>query len=141
MSSRLGALRGALLLGLLWGLWHFPVADSLGAASPHGHYFPEFFAAFVAMMAALRILIAGAYANTGSIRVAQSLHASSTGFLVVLGAPAISSGQEALWYAGYAVILWFVAAAVVALTGPTLTGRRRAGNPGQATGAPATIAS
>ena len=141
MSSRLGTLRAALLLGVLWGLWHFPVADSLGAASPHGHYFPEFFAAFVAMIAALRVLIAWVYTNTGSIRVAQSLHASSTGFLVVLGAPAVSPGQEALWYAGYAAVLWLVAATVVALNGGTLGERRRAARAGRATAAPATIAS
>ena len=30
MSSRLGALRAALLLGLLWGLWHFPLAERVG---------------------------------------------------------------------------------------------------------------
>jgi membrane protease YdiL (CAAX protease family) len=124
MSSRLGALRAALLLGLLWGLWHFPVADSLGAASPHGSYFPEFFAAFVAMLVALRVLIAWVYTNTGSLRMAQLLHACSTGFLVILSPAAVSAGQEALWYLGYAGVLWLVALAVVALKGSTLTGTR-----------------
>jgi len=141
MSAGVGPLRGALLLGLLWGLWHFPVADSLGAASPHGHYFPEFFAAFVAMIAALRVLIAWVYTSTGSLRIAQSLHASSTGFLVVLGAPAVSPGQEALWYAGYAAVLWLIAAAVVALSGGTLVRRPRTASAGPATAAPASIAS
>ena len=140
MSSKLGALRGALLLGVLLGLWHFPVVDSLGAASPHGSYFPEFFAAFVAMIAGLRVLIAWVYTNTGSLRIAQSLHASSTGCLVVLGAHEISAGQEALWYASYAALLWLVAAAVVALTGSTLRGRPGRTTTGQATTAPATIA-
>ena len=123
MSSRLGALRAALLLGLLWGLWHFPVADSLGAASPHDAYFPAFFAAFVAVLVALRVLIAWLYTNTGSLRMAQSLHASSTGFLVVLSAPAVSAGQEALWYAGYAAFLWLVVTVVVVVSGRTLTTR------------------
>jgi CAAX protease family protein len=124
MSWRLGALRAALLLGLLWGLWHFPVADSLGAASPHGFYFPEFFAAFVAMLVALRVLIAWVYTNTGSLRMAQLLRACSTGFLVILSPPAVSPGQEALWYLGYAGVLWLVAITVVALKGSTLTGTR-----------------
>ena len=112
-------------VGLLWGLWHFPVADSLGAASPHDAYFPAFFAAFVAVLVALRVLIAWLYTNTGSLRMAQSLHASSTGFLVVLGAPAVSAGQEAFWYAAYAGVLWLVVTLVVVLTGPALTGRHR----------------
>jgi hypothetical protein len=117
------------LLGLLWGLWHFPVADSLGAASPHGSYFPEFFAAFVAMLVALRVLIAWVYTNTGSLRMAQLLHACSTGFLVLLSPPAVSPGQEALWYVGYAGVLWLVATAVVVLKGSTLTGRGRIAGP------------
>jgi membrane protease YdiL (CAAX protease family) len=125
MRSRLGALRAALLLGFLWGLWHFPVVDSLGAASPHGSYFPEFFAGFVAMLTALRVLIAWLYTNTGSLRMAQSLHASSTGFLVVLGPAAVSSGQEALWYACYAGALWLVVTTVVVLNGSALTAKRR----------------
>jgi membrane protease YdiL (CAAX protease family) len=139
MSSRLGALRGALLLGLLWGLWHFPVVDSLGAASPHGHYFLEFFAAFVAMLVALRVLVAWLYTNTGSIRLAQSLHASSTGFLVVLGAGGVSAGQEALWYACYAAALWLVVGVVVALCGRSLLVRRRNATANQREAATATI--
>jgi membrane protease YdiL (CAAX protease family) len=139
MSSRLGALRGALLLGLLWGLWHFPVVDSLGAASPHGRYFLEFFAAFVAMLVALRALIAWLYTNTGSIRLAQSLHASSTGFLVVLGAGGVSAGQEVLWYAGYAAVLWLVVGVVVALCGRTLVVRRRAATANRPEATSATI--
>jgi CAAX protease family protein len=68
MRARFGWLGGALLLGVLWGLWHLPVVDSLGAASPHGGYWPEFFAAFIAVLAAVRLLIAWTYTHTGSLR-------------------------------------------------------------------------
>lgn len=125
MGERFGALGGALLLGLLWGLWHFPVVDSLGAATPHGDYWPEFFAAFVGMIAALRVLIAWVYTNTGSLRMAQLLHASSTGFLVLLGAPKATPAQEALWYLAYSAVLWGVAIVVVGVYGTSLSGRRR----------------
>lgn len=123
LRDRYGALVGALLLGVLWGLWHFPIVDSLGAASPHGRYWPEFFASFVAAIAALRVLIAWVYTNTGSLRMAQLLHASSTGFLVVLGAPKATPAQEALWYFAYATVLWTVVIVVVALRGRNLCGR------------------
>ena len=73
---------------MLWGLWHLPVVDSLRAASPHGRYWPEYFAAFIAVLAAIRVLIAWTYVHTGSLRMDQLLHASSTGFLVILSAPA-----------------------------------------------------
>jgi membrane protease YdiL (CAAX protease family) len=127
LRRRFGALAAALLLGLLWGLWHFPVVDSLGAASPHGRYWPEFFGAFVLMLMALRVLIAWVYTNTGSLRIAQLLHASSTGFLVVLGAQRATAGEEALWALAYAGVLWAVVIAVVAIQGSTLARRPRLG--------------
>jgi len=106
LSARLGATRGALLLGLLWGLWHMPVVDSLGVATPHGPSWPWFFAAFVLLVMAVRLLICWLYSRTGSILIAQLMHASSTGFLVVLSAPHVSSRQEATWYAAYGAVLW-----------------------------------
>lgn len=123
LSTRYGALGGALLLGVLWGLWHFPVADSLGAASPHGKYFPAFFASFVAAMAAMRVLIAWVYSNTGSVLAAQLLHACSTASLVVLSAPHVSAAQEAAWYAVYALALWAGVGVVILRFGPSLVGR------------------
>jgi uncharacterized protein len=115
MRGRLGWLAAALLLGLLWGLWHLPVVDSLGAASPHGSYWPEFFAAFIAVLIAIRVLIAWTYEHTRSLRLAQLLHASSTGFLVILSAPHVTPAQEALWYAIYAAVLWAIVITAVLL--------------------------
>ncbi len=109
--STLGA--GA-ALGLLWGLWHLPVIDHLGV-HPHGGYWAPFAAAFIAAIAALRVLIAWAYSHTGSLLVAQLLHASSTGFLVLLSPLTVTPAQEALWYAGYALALWAAVAAITYL--------------------------
>lgn len=129
LSSRLGAFGGALLLGVLWGIWHFPVVDSLGAASPHGAYLPEYFAAFVAAMVAMRVLIAWLYTNTGSVLAAQLMHACSTASLVALSAPHVSAAQEALWYAAYAGLLWVIVAVVVARFGVSLQRRPRSEDP------------
>jgi membrane protease YdiL (CAAX protease family) len=112
LRVRVGPFRGAVVLGLLWGLWHLPVVDSLGAASPHGKALPLFFVAFVLVLTALRVLIAWVYTRTGSLLMAQCTHASSTGFLVVLGAAHVTGAQEALWYAVYGALLGVVAAAV-----------------------------
>jgi membrane protease YdiL (CAAX protease family) len=118
VGARFGLLRGAVLLGLIWGLWHVPVVDSLGAASPHGSALPLFFLAFVLVLTSLRVLIAWIYTRTGSLLMAQCMHASSTGFLVVLGAAHVTSTQEALWYGVYGALLGAAAASVWLLLRP-----------------------
>jgi len=110
-------LPAAAILGLFWGLWHAPVIDFLGAASPHGKALPAFFAAFVAAMAAMRVLIAWFYEHTHSVALAQLIHISSTGALVVLSPSAVSPAQEAAWYALYAAALWALVILLL-LTGP-----------------------
>jgi hypothetical protein len=52
---------------------------------------------------AVRLLICWLYVKTGSVLLAQLVHASSTGFLVVLNAPRVTAWQEASWYGAYAV--------------------------------------
>ncbi len=109
LRERFGVLPAAAILGLFWGLWHAPVIDFLGAASPHGKALPFFFAAFVAAMAAMRVLIAWFYERTQSVALAQLIHICSTGALVVFSPPAVTPAQEAAWYGIYAVALWLVA--------------------------------
>jgi membrane protease YdiL (CAAX protease family) len=120
MHAKRSALGAGLLLGVLWGLWHAPVVDYLGAAAPHGVYWLPFFLAFIAIMTAMRVLIVWVYSNTHSVLLAQLMHASSTGFLVILGPAHVSPGQEALWYAVYAAVLWMVVALVIARYGKGL---------------------
>jgi CAAX protease family protein len=120
MRVRRSALGAALLLGVLWGLWHAPVVDYLGAAAPHGVYWLPFFLAFIAILTAMRVLIAWVYSNTNSLLLAQLMHASSTGFLVILGPAHVSPAQEVLWYAVYAAVLWIVVALVIVRYGTRL---------------------
>ena len=114
------ALAPAILLGLLGGAWHIPVIDYLGTSTPHGAYWLPFFLAFTAAMTAMRVLIAWIYSNTNSVVLAQLLHASSTGSLVVFSPPRVTAEQESLWYAIYAAALWLVVAIVFATFGKRL---------------------
>jgi membrane protease YdiL (CAAX protease family) len=120
MRSTDNAFTPAVLLGLLWSVWHLPVVDHLGAAAPHGAYALPFFLAFGLAMTAMRVLIVWLYANTKSIFLAQLMHMSSTGALVVFGAPHPSAAQETMWYALYGLILWFVVALVAKSFGKRL---------------------
>jgi len=110
-----------ILLGLIWSLWHIPVIDYLGSATPHAPYLIPFFFAFLAAMTAMRVLICWTYANTASLLLAQMLHASSTGALAVLGPSRVTARQEATWYALYALALWIVVAIITKRVSPGLT--------------------
>ena len=127
MCRTRNALSASILLGLLWGLWHLPVIDYLGTASPHGAYLLPYFLAFTAAMTAMRVLIAWIYSNTGSVVLAQLMHASSTGALVIFSPPQVSAAQEAFWYFAYAALLWLTVAVVVALWGRGLSLRDKTG--------------
>jgi membrane protease YdiL (CAAX protease family) len=115
------ALSSAVLLGVLWVIWHAPVIDFLGAAHPHQQYWLPFFLAFGLAMTAIRVLISWVYVNTRSLFAAQLLHVSSTGSLVVFGAPTLTPAQEATWYATYGLALWLCVAVIVRLSGPDLS--------------------
>ena len=111
MQRYWGPFASAVLLGVLWGAWHLPVIDYLGAATPHGAYWFPFFLAFTVAMTAMRVLIAFVYTRTNSVLMAQLMHASSTSALAVLSPGGVSAAQEVVWYLVYGTALWAVAAA------------------------------
>jgi uncharacterized protein len=125
MNSKFSALGSAFLLGLLWSAWHLPVVDYLGTATPHGAYWLHYFLAFLATMTAVRIIIAWAYVNTKSVLLAQLIHVSSTGSLVLFSPPRVDPAHEAMWYFVYAAALWSIVALVVFRCGKGLTREKK----------------
>jgi len=123
LRQRFAVLPAATILGVFWGLWHAPVIDLLGAASPHCKALPAFFASFVAAMAAMRVLIVWFYERTHSVALAQLIHISSTGALVVFSPPAVTPAQETAWYALYAAVLWALALLLMLATPPASSGQ------------------
>lgn len=113
MSSRRNPLGASIFLGLLWGLWHLPVVNYLGTATPHRTYWLSFFLAFAFAMTAIRVLICWLYTNTKSVFITQLMHISSTGSLVIFSPSAVSARQEVIWYALYGLALWIVVLIVV----------------------------
>jgi len=119
--ARTGNTLGAgFALGVLWGCWHIPVIDFLGTATPHSSYWLPYFLAFTGAMTAMRVLIGWIYANTESVALAQLMHASSTGSLVVLSPSRATPAQEAMWYVIYAIALWLIVGLVAMILGKLL---------------------
>jgi membrane protease YdiL (CAAX protease family) len=103
-----------LSLGLAWALWHVLVDFrqnfySLGAA-----WVLEFAVFFLGALTAYRLLMTWVYANTQSLLLAMLMHASYTGWLLVLY-PATSTWQGMVWQTMFALALWLVVAAVLFL--------------------------
>ena len=119
MRAQRNALSAALVLGLLWSVWHLPAINFLGASAPHGRLWFEYFLAFAFVMTAMRALIAWIYTNTGSVLLTQLMHISSTGALVVFSPP-VTSRQEVFWYAIYGAILWCLVTLVTVAQGRNL---------------------
>jgi CAAX protease family protein len=120
MRSQSDGLAPSILLGLFWALWHLPVINYLGTATPHGVYWLPFFFAFSLAMTAMRVLIAWIYTNTKSVLLAQLMHVSSTGSLVIFSAARVTAAQEAVWYALYGTVLWIAVGIVVKTFGRRL---------------------
>lgn len=107
------ALGSAMILGMIWGTWHLPAINFLGAAAPHGRYWIPFFLAFAFAMTAMRVIISWLYVNTKSVLLAQLMHVSSTGTLVIFS-PRVSPAQEVMWYLVYGCALWAVVGVIAA---------------------------
>ena len=112
MRFQNNALGPSILLGLLWAIWHLPVVNYLGTATPHGGYWFPFFLAFTTAMTAMRVLICWMYTNTKGVLLTQLMHASSTGSLVIFSAPRVAAVQEVIWYGLYGITLWLAVAVV-----------------------------
>jgi uncharacterized protein len=92
----------------VWGLWHL-LADYWGNADAWGGgYALRYLLWCGASFTAYRVLIVWAYSHTGSLPLAQLMHAGFTAGQVLL-APALGPSATALaWYAVFAAALWLM---------------------------------
>jgi membrane protease YdiL (CAAX protease family) len=113
MARTYGIWRATFALAILHGIWH-AAPGYLGESEMFGPlWLPRFIAMWIVAMTAMRIILVWIYENTGSLLLAQLTHASSTGFLLILGPAATTPAQGTLWFAVYGVVLWIVAAIAI----------------------------
>jgi membrane protease YdiL (CAAX protease family) len=115
MREKHGLIRTSIYLGLIHGLWHFPLWLLFTYADLGIFWFP-FFIAFVISLVALRVILVWAYSHTNSLLLSQLIHASSSGFLSVLTIEWIEPVNWAIFYSVYAVFLCVVALVVTRKT-------------------------
>lgn len=112
LVSRHGATAAALLIGVLWGAWHF-LAILWGSVSAIGDV-PVVLYLCVALFSFLppyRLLMTWVYERTESLLIAVLMHASLTGSMLVLGS-AVSGRSLLVFDLVFAAALWLVVGGV-----------------------------
>jgi membrane protease YdiL (CAAX protease family) len=113
LRRRYGVLTTGLVVGLLWGAWHFPLfsGGDLSGALPQALLLPVQLFSF---LPAYRVLMVWVYDRTGSLLVAMVMHASLTASTLILQ-PLDVAGMRALTYdLVLAAALWLIAAVAMA---------------------------
>jgi membrane protease YdiL (CAAX protease family) len=111
LLNKYSPLKAGFILGILWALWHM-LADFSNNISNMGvvDWVRWFVLYWILPLTAYRILMTWVYTKTQSVLVGQLMHASYTGWLIVLspGTP----NQDLLWETIFAAILWALVALV-----------------------------
>jgi len=120
LRLRYGVPTTGLIVGLLWGAWHFPLfsGGDLSGALPLALFLPVQLFSF---LPAYRVLMVWVYDRTGSLLVAMLMHVSLTASTLILQ-PLDVAGMRALTYdLVLAAALWLLIAALAMANGRQLS--------------------
>ncbi|MEZ4867051.1 MAG: CPBP family intramembrane glutamic endopeptidase [Caldilineaceae bacterium] len=109
------AVTTALIVGILWGVWHILIAfwssGSLAGGESLAIFVAGFLAFYLGALPAYRVLMVWVYDRTESLPVAMLMHASLSASTLIL--QPVATGMPYLtWNLVLAVTLWLVVAAV-----------------------------
>ena len=114
LRARHGVLKSGLLLGGVWGVWHFLVYAA-GSGTPTGGLAWDVFLPpvvfFIAVLPVYRVLMIWVHDRTESVPVAMVMHGSLSATAPVILAPEVTGGALAVFYLALALLLWVVVAA------------------------------
>jgi len=125
LLKRRSAVSTALVVGVMWGAWHF-LAVWWGSASSFGSVpVPLFLAvALFTFLPPYRVLMVRVYERTGSLLIAVLMHASLTSSMIILG-PAVNGAESVVFDLAFATTLWLIVT-VIPLGDRAGSGRRLA---------------
>jgi membrane protease YdiL (CAAX protease family) len=114
LLRRHGVLATGLIVGFLWGAWHYIAAlwgsgDANGAFSAHFFLAPFLF--YVVVLPVYRVLMVWVYDRTRSLLVAMLMHASLTANTLFLCLPAAMGEELSIYYLLLGLALWIMVAA------------------------------
>lgn len=120
LRLRHGVVATGIIVGLLWGAWHFPLfsGGDLSGVVPKAVFLPVQLFSF---LPAYRVLMVRVYDRTGSLLVAMLMHVSLTASTLILQ-PLDLAGMHALTYdLVLAAALWLLIAALAMADGRHLS--------------------
>lgn len=110
LQTRFRPLVAGLILGLLWAIWH-GMADFVGTGATPTTQWALNYLAFCVPLVAYRLLMTWVYNHTGSVLLAQWMHAWYTGTLIMVS-PALLAPMSLLWQGLWATLLWVIVVGV-----------------------------
>jgi membrane protease YdiL (CAAX protease family) len=111
LRQRYGVLTTGLIVGVLWGAYHFSVI--YWSSSPSGALaLVILLAQLFAWMPAYRVLMVWVYDRSGSLLLAMLMHAVLTSGMLILTPTALSGVPLLTWLIVLAAVLWAIVAAV-----------------------------
>jgi uncharacterized protein len=123
LRLRHGVLGTGLIVGVLWGAWHF-LTTFWGSGTASGALslailVPGVLFA-IGILPAYRVLMVWVYDRTGSLLVAMLMHASLTASMLVLG-PLATGAALATYILVFTAALWVVVGAIALAQGGHLS--------------------
>jgi uncharacterized protein len=113
LRLRYGVLATGLLVGVIWGTWHFPLfwrSDSFSAALPLTLLLVQLFS----WLPAYRVLMVWVHDRTGSLLVVMLMHVSLTATSLILPLPAALSDMQSFTSLLLSAGAWWLLVAAVA---------------------------
>ena len=118
LERRHGAVGTGLVVGVLWGAWHFLVnfwySGVASGGLPLTLFLGVYFLTGVAQLTAYRMLMVWVYDRTGSLLLAVLMHASLILASVPLIIPATTGVAFLSWFIALTAALWVVGAVALA---------------------------
>lgn len=113
LRQRYGLLATGLVVGLLWGAWHYPPFSPSG--SDGGTLSPAVYLSVLlfSFLPAYRVLLVWIYDRTESLLLVVLMHAPLSASQLILIPPTLSGAKLVTYDLIFGVVLWVLAAAVL----------------------------